>query len=298
MQKLKAILTIIRFPNLVFIALTQILTYYCLILPSITTPTLTTFQFSLLTLSTVLIATAGYIINDYFDIGIDAVNKPQKVTIENVFKRRTIILWHIGLNVIALIIAGKIAYHYIQFRMLGFQLFSILLLVLYSTTLKRKLIIGNFSIAVLTALTLITTAIYEPNFRFWDPSQHRAKLFWVYVIFAFLITIIREIIKDIEDIKGDAIQQCKTIPLVWGINSSKNIIYGLLTILFLFLITVGFVFVHSNLIMICFLGVFVFLPLIWLSRMLFKAQIKADFHALSSMIKWITLMGILSMLLI
>jgi 4-hydroxybenzoate polyprenyltransferase len=123
-------------------------------------------------------------------------------------------------------------------------------------------------------------------------------LFWVYVIFAFLITIIREIIKDIEDIKGDAIQQCKTIPLVWGINSSKNIIYGLLTILFLFLILVGFVFVHSNLIMICFLGVFVFIPLIWLSRMLFKAQIKADFHALSSMIKWITLMGILSMLLI
>jgi 4-hydroxybenzoate polyprenyltransferase len=298
MLKLKAILTIIRFPNLVFIALTQILTYYCLILPSVKTSTLTTFQFSLLTLSTVLIATAGYIINDYFDIGIDAVNKPQKVTIENVFKRRTIILWHIGLNVIALIIAGKIAYHYIQFRMLGFQLFSILLLVLYSTTLKRKLIIGNFSIGVLTALTLITTAIYEPNFRFWDPSQPRSKLFWVYVIFAFLITIIREIIKDIEDIKGDAIQQCKTIPLVWGINSSKNIIYGLLTILFLFLILVGFVFVHSNLIMICFLGVFVFIPLIWLSRMLFKAQIKADFHALSSMIKWITLMGILSMLLI
>jgi 4-hydroxybenzoate polyprenyltransferase len=298
MLKLKAILTIIRFPNLVFIALTQILTYYCLILPSVKTSTLTTFQFSLLTLSTVLIATAGYIINDYFDIGIDAVNKPQKVTIENVFKRRTIILWHIGLNVIALIIAGKIAYHYILFRMLGFQLFSILLLVLYSTTLKRKLIIGNFSIGVLTALTLITTAIYEPNFRFWDPSQPRSKLFWVYVIFAFLITIIREIIKDIEDIKGDAIQQCKTIPLVWGINSSKNIIYGLLTILFLFLILVGFVFVHSNLIMICFLGVFVFIPLIWLSRMLFKAQIKADFHALSSMIKWITLMGILSMLLI
>ena len=298
MTKLKAIFTIIRFPNLVFIFLTQVLTYFFLILPSIIAPTLSVFHFILFSFSTVLIATAGYIINDYFDIGIDAINKPKRVTIENIFKRRSIIIWHIVLNLIALIIVVYLTLNYIKLRLVGLQLISILLLLVYSTTFKRKLIIGNFTIAVLTAFTLITTVMYEPNFQWMNPNQEHAKLLWTYCLFAFLITFIREIVKDIEDIKGDVAQNCKTIPLVWGITKAKQIIYSLLVIMFIFLITIGIYFFNTNLPLIIFIGLFVFIPLFWIWKKIKDAQHARDFHQVSTYVKWITLLGILSMVLV
>ncbi|MBK7041315.1 MAG: hypothetical protein IPH46_12825 [Bacteroidetes bacterium] len=86
----------------------------------------------------------------------------------------------------------------------------------YSTTFKRKLIVGNFSIAILTSLTLVTIAMYEPQFELFNIHFQHTKLLWVYIFFSFIITFIREIVKDIEDVKGDTAQHCETIPLVWG----------------------------------------------------------------------------------
>ena len=120
MKLISAFFRLIRWPNLVFIALTQFLFYYCIITPSLPesyfqqSRSLSPPVFYLLVLASVLIAAAGYIINDYFDIGIDAINKPERVTIEKIFKRRTIITWHILLNVIALMMAGYIAYHFVR----------------------------------------------------------------------------------------------------------------------------------------------------------------------------------------
>lgn len=298
MKKIKAIFTIIRLPNLVFIFLTQLLTYYFIILPTIESTTLSMFQFLAFAFSTILIATAGYIINDYFDIGIDAINKPEKVTIEKIFKRRSIIIWHIVLNIVAILIVAYLTFYYIKLRFVALQLFSILLLLIYSTTFKRKLIIGNVSIAILTAMTLITTAIYEPNFEMLNPNQEHAKLFWIYILFAFLITLIREIVKDIEDIKGDVAQQCKTIPLVWGITTAKKIIYGLLLTLFIFLFTVGFYFFKSNPILVSYFFIVVFIPMCIVAKKMMEAQTSIDFHRISSYVKWITLLGILSMILL
>jgi 4-hydroxybenzoate polyprenyltransferase len=298
MNKFKAISTLIRLPNLFFILLTQVLVYLCLILPVIESPTLSYLLWSAFALSTVLIATAGYIINDYFDIGIDAVNKPEKVTIEKIFKRRTIILWHIVLNLIALLISGYIAFAFVKFRFVGLQLFSVFLLLIYSTTFKRKLIVGNISIAILTSFTLITTALYEPKFQVWNYDQPRAKLLWVYIIFAFIITLIREMIKDIEDIKGDSVLKCSTIPLVWGIDRAKQIVFGLHMVMFLFLAIVGVYFFTDNKILISYLFISVFVPLIWNLKKIKEAKTSSDFHKLSSAVKWITLMGILSMLLV
>lgn len=298
MSNIKAIATIVRLPNLIFIFLTQLLVYQFIILGQVESPTLSWLHWFMLALSTIFIATAGYIINDYFDIGIDAVNKPTKVTIERIFKRRTIILWHIVLNLLALIIAGYIAYHFAQVRLLGFQLISILLLLVYSTTFKRKLLIGNLSIALLTSLTLITTAMYEPQFNEWNFSNSNTALLWVYIIFAFIITLIREIVKDVEDIKGDTVQNCKTIPLVWGIEVAKNIVYALHILMFLFLFIITIYFFEQHKILTVYLILFVFMPLLWNLKNIYNAQNSADFHKISSLIKWITLLGILSMVLV
>jgi len=298
MNKLKAILVLIRFPNLVFILLTQCLTYFFLILPSVESPTLSLWEFLRLGLSTVLIASAGYMINDYFDMGIDAVNKPQRVTIEKIFRRRTVILGHILLNLIGFLLAAQLAYTHVLLRVSLVQVGSILLLLVYSTTLKRKLIVGNLSIAVLTALTLLSVALYEPAYTFPTTGEAPNSLFWVYLIFAFVITLIREIVKDIEDIKGDAVQHCTTIPLKWGITYVKNILYGLLLFMYGFLALVGLFFFKENPRLILYLIVLVMLPLGYIFYSIRKAATTAEFHQISSHIKWITLLGILSMVLI
>ena len=265
MNTSKAIITLIRLPNLVFIFLTQLLAYYFIIQPAVVdtgkAPTLPPFYVLLLSFSTVLIATAGYMINDYFDIGIDAINKPGRVTIEKIFKRRTIIFWHVLLNIIGLALASYIAFQFLLLRFALIQLLCILLLVFYSTTFKRKLIIGNFVISILSALTLVTMAFYEPNFELFNVHFQHSKLLWMYVCFSFLITFIREIIKDIEDVKGDTVQNCQTIPLVWGILTAKKITYFFILLLAVLLLVMNSHFFSFNKTLVFFLSVSV-LPFI------------------------------------
>jgi 4-hydroxybenzoate polyprenyltransferase len=297
MSPLKAALTLIRFPNLVFIVLTQALTYACLIRPTLTVPVLPLWGIALLCASTMLIAAAGYLINDYFDIGIDVVNKPERVTIEKVFRRRSIILWHIGLNVSGWLMAALLCLRYGHLRYSLIQIACILLLLVYSTTLKRRLLWGNLSIAVLTALTLLTTAVYEPAFSMFRNSEH-ALLFWTYAGFAFLITLIREIVKDIEDIRGDAALGCRTIPLQWGTGAAKGIVYGLFSTLLLILASTLYRFGAERLPWALLLGAGVALPCAWLMLETRRARDAADFHRLSTHIKWVTGIGIMSMALL
>jgi 4-hydroxybenzoate polyprenyltransferase len=303
----KAILSLIRFPNLLFIFITQLLSYECIVLrglgksiciaddQSIPIPF---FQFLLLSLSTILIAAAGYMINDYFDMGIDTINKPEKVTIEKIFSRRRIITWHIVLNFIALVMASIIFITYLKWRFLVIQLFSIFLLVIYSTTLKRKLLIGNLSIACLTGLTVFSVGVYHPHFDVLNLQARPVQVFWLYILFAFFITLIREIVKDIEDMKGDSSQQCKTIPLVWGISKAKQIIYAI-SILLILLIVIALYFkanpsLYLGLIWV--LGIVV--PLVVVLVYVQKANNAIQFRKLSSYLKVMTLIGILSMLFI
>ncbi len=302
MRKFKAVFTLVRLPNLVFILLTQWLAHYFIVAPALLrqlgSPVLDSMLLSLLCLSTVLIAAAGYMINDYFDIGIDAINKPHKVTIEKFFKRRTVIIWHITLNLFALLMAGYIAYYYVQFRVIGIQLLCILLLLFYSTTFKRKLIIGNISIALLTSLTLLTVALYEPSFELSNTGFKHAKLLWMYVLFSFIITLIREIIKDIEDVKGDTAQHCETIPLVWGIDTAKTIVYCLFGLLLILLLITCIYFYRFNTGLVFYLAIAVFAPVGYIFFQTRKAITSVDFHRLSTYIKLVTLLGILSMTLI
>jgi 4-hydroxybenzoate polyprenyltransferase len=300
MRNIKAFSLLVRLPNLIFIFLTQLLIWYALIRPlaieqPLVNPVLHLRALLLLILSTVLIAAAGYMINDYFDIGIDAINKPERVTIEKIFKRRTIIVWHIILNVIALLMVTYIALNYLQLRYIALQLISIFLLVVYSTTFKRKLIVGNFVISLLTALSLFTIAAYEPAFPIFNLGSYPVALFWIYVLFAFLITFSREIIKDIEDIKGDDAQHCKTIPLVWGIQVAKNVVYVLIALLLMLLLVVCFFQSRGNMFLIASI-ITIMLSLLLVVYKIHQATNTIHFHTISTYLKWITLAGILSLL--
>jgi 4-hydroxybenzoate polyprenyltransferase len=234
MQKLKAIFTIIRFPNLVFIFLSQIIIYFKVIVPLAILAQLhtviTNSDIFILALSTTLIAAGGYIINDYFDVKIDEINKPSRVTVELQFKRRHIMFAHIILDIIAVLITIPLALKAGHISLIGIPLISILMLVLYSAYFKRKPLSGNLIVAALTALTVYTPALYEFNIF------HRVSMesITIIAIYAFCLTLMREIVKDLEDLKGDEADGCRTFPIVFGINHSKNLLYLLATLFFIF----------------------------------------------------------------
>ncbi len=245
---MKVFFQLIRWRNLAIIFITQLVIWYCVALPvkpvSSGIFALTPFSFLLLTLSTICIAAAGYIINDYFDVNIDSVNKPDKVIINRVISRRTAILWHSALNVTGILLAAILCYRIGYYYPLLLQLACTILLWLYSTRYKRRFMEGNIVVSMLTALTIIALAIYEPaihqhaGFDFFIPVDNQVvpNPFWVimvYAYFAFMLTWLREIVKDMEDFRGDAAQGCDTMPIRWGLHRSARfvIILGIFTLI-------------------------------------------------------------------
>src|ERR1700753_3769212 len=150
MKLIAAFFRLIRWTNLIFIILTQFLFYYFIILPRFNDEpdihlksVLTPFYFYLLCLSSVLIAAAGYIINDYFDLNIDRVNKPNKLVVEKIIKRRWTIIWHWILSGLGVLLGFYVSWK-LRNPVVGLgNLACVVLLWFYSTTFKRKLLIGN-----------------------------------------------------------------------------------------------------------------------------------------------------------
>lgn len=306
-----AFFRLIRWPNLVFIFLTQCLFYYIILLPGFTVgeihyPNLLhPALFYLLTASSVLIAAAGYIINDYFDLNIDRVNKPDKLVVEKIIKRRWTIIWHWILSS-----AGVLLGFYVSWKLrnpiigLG-NMGSVILLWFYSTTFKRKLLIGNLIISLLTAWVILVlffcefrvTGLDDPALR--NSLSRLFKYAIVYSGFAFIISLVREVVKDIEDMDGDARYGCRTIPIVWGVNVAKVFAGTWLAVLIGALIVIQFYVLQSwQWLAVAYCFLLLDLPLLWTLRKLYEAQAKAQYHRLSSVIKVMMLVGILSMIFI
>ena len=233
-----------------------------LVLPAGYGPQLQPLHFWLLVLSTVLIAAAGNIINDYFDTRIDRINKPDEVIVGRTVKRRVAMTAHLVLSGLGLVIGAFVAWQTGMIKLTWIPVFSIAALWVYSTNLKRSLIIGNVLVATLTALVPLSVGLYEIPLLaklFADPVVIAGggdayqmepgfiiELWW-WVLgfsgFAFLSTLVRELQKDMADVKGDAAVGCRTVPIVWGMRKAKAlalfdmgmIIAGLMTIRFLYL---------------------------------------------------------------
>lgn len=307
MKLMGAFLKLVRFPNLVYIFLTQYLLEYCVLIPVFrhygVSRTLGNGQFFLLSLATVLIAAAGYIINDYFDLNIDQINKPERIIIDRVINRRWAILWHTVFNVVGVALGFLVGWE-IGLPLLGLtQLVSSGLLWFYSTSYKRQLLIGNVVISLLTALTVMVVGFYEPIlYQFITDANSLAVyyvlwIFLLYAVFAFLLSMVREIVKDLEDIRGDERLGCRTMPIVYGVNASRDIASVLAWVLIAFIVIVEVVIFRAGWYeTILYLFALVQVPLFFVIRRLSRAASPESFHRVSTMIKYIMLTGILSML--
>ena len=303
MKKIAAFLTLIRASNLVFIVLTQFLFEYC-IYERIYGPTSPagTQQFWLIVLASVLIAAAGNSINDYFDLNIDQINKPSKVVVNVVISRRWVIFFHLILSMLGLFFTAYAlpiqTYWYLVFA----NMLCIVLLWVYSTNFKKQLLIGNVLISLLTAWVLLIIFFSKEPLQLhqvFESGEKEIRFFRLtvlYASFAFIISLIREVIKDVEDRVGDAKYGCRTIPIVWGLTATKVfvavwlvVLIAVLVILQLYVLPMGW----RESIVYCVLAIIV--PLIWVFIKLLSAQTEKDFGKLSTVIKIVMLTGILSM---
>lgn len=276
----KEIWQLIRVPNLFIIILTQYLTAIFLIGQN---ESFEKFLFDpkllVLSFSTVCIAAAGYIINDYYDIKIDYLNRPEKVVVGKLIRRRIALATHWVLSLIGILLGV-----FISIEVAVINLIAAFLLWLYSNQLKRIPFVGNVSIALLTAISLLVLLLLYP--------QNHILVF-IYAVFAFFINLIREIIKDMEDLKGDRAFGCKTLPVVWGIRKTKRFLY-LIMIIFIILLT-GLTLKLDNYFLKAYFVVLT-IPAIYFVIKLTRSDSKKDFYYLSNFSKIIMLSGVISMI--
>jgi 4-hydroxybenzoate polyprenyltransferase len=171
-------------------------------------------KMGLLVLATLSSAAGGYVINDYYDVKIDVLNKPGSVVVGKYISRRWAMIFHLLLILTSLLLSYPLG-----LRIMATVGFCSAWLWLYSNSLKRLPFIGNFSVAVLVAVSL-----YLPSALF-PPAKDSLLIF---CLFAFFISLVREIVKDMEDMKGDTRHGCKTLPIIWGIRRTKAFIYWIL----------------------------------------------------------------------
>ncbi|WP_298710544.1 geranylgeranylglycerol-phosphate geranylgeranyltransferase [Chitinophaga sp.] len=307
MTLIAAFFRMIRYPNLIYIALTQLLLQFCVVAPVLQKsglePSLSWAHFALLCLSTLMVAAGGYIINDYFDINIDLVNKPEKMVVEKIINRRWAMAWHTMLNMAGVSLGFLVAFKIGQFYLGFIQVICTMLLWFYSTSFKRQVIIGNVVISLLTALSVVVVGFYEKQIyesfeAILSPAGRKLiQIIGIYALFAFLLSMIREIVKDMEDMIGDSKDGCRTLPIVWGVKKTKNFTMVLiLTLEVLLLVLMGVTYAREWYAAVAYVGLFVVFPLAWfIQRPLAKAYQPEHYHSISTWIKIVMLTGILSM---
>jgi 4-hydroxybenzoate polyprenyltransferase len=207
---IESFLRLTRAWNLVIIVFAQYFTAYFLAKADV----LHDLRLFLLSLSTALIAAGGYVINDYYDVKIDYVNNPERVVVGKTIHRRFAILFHIALSALGIFVGL-----FISWKLALVNFLSVAVLWFYSNLLKRLPFIGNFTVALLTGASIaVIILLYHTN----------VVLILIYALFSFFMTLVREIIKDMEDLKGDNTYGCKTLPIVWGIRKTKIALYLLI----------------------------------------------------------------------
>ncbi|MCA4898797.1 MAG: geranylgeranylglycerol-phosphate geranylgeranyltransferase [Bacteroidota bacterium] len=279
MQLLVSLFRLTRFWNLTIIAFAQFFTAACLFQRG--AGVFIDVWLFILSASTILIAAAGYIINDYYDVKIDLINKPERVVIGKSITRRYAIFFHTALSFLGVALGLLI-----NWKVGTINFVCAFFLWLYSNNLKRQPLIGNMVVSFLTGLSVfILVFLYEQLF----------PLVVAYSLFAFFMTLIREVVKDMEDVKGDNSFGCKTLPIVWGIRKTKLFLYAVTAV---FSATVVWMDFFQLGIPLVYFVPLLFLPMAVLMVRLVRADTKSQFYQLSQLCKVIMLLGIVSMIFV
>lgn len=313
MNKIKAFFKLIRWSNLLMIAIMMLFVYYCLMYPmfqsGIVGAVPASPAFTLLLISMIFIVAGGYVINDYFDVEIDKVNKADKLIVSKIFSENVTKFFYIILSFIGL--AAGLASSILILHSKFYLLFAILILLAcllysYSVNYKKKLIIGNLIVSLSVAFAVFLPWLFEMLYlsnnalilyAVKDTIMSILPYVLIYTAFAFLMTMIREIVKDAEDFKGDLLTHCRTIPIVLGVKK-MNLILAILTFLiWAILLYYQLVLYYQHLYLALGVMLFIWISMPILITLLFNNN-EVNYHRYSIFLKIIMLLGVLSMLFI
>ena len=302
MQNMISFFNLIRWKNLLLIALVQLLIKYALLEPfEVVRFTLNDFGFGLLVLATLCLAAAGNIINDIYDVETDLVNKPNKVIVSKSISEKSAYNLYIILTIIGVLLGFYIS------NLVGRSGFSAIfviisaLLYIYATYLKQTTLIGNILISFLVAMSLIIVGLFELLPVITEQNRETQltffKIIFDYSIFAFMINLLREMVKDIEDINGDYKAEMKTLPIVIGRERALKIVFGLSFVPLFAVAYYIITYLYRHYFAVGYFLIFVIAPLLYFTIKSFSAETKKEISFLSFLLKFIMLFGVMSMLL-
>ena len=313
---MKEFLRLIRWQNLLVVIITMVLIRYAVLAPLVSkvgvvllngggeeipmTLRFPWYYFVMLVASTVFITAGGYVINDYFDIKTDLINKG-KVIVGTKISRRKAIMWHSVFNVAGVLLGFYISYKSGYIWLGSLYIIVSGLLYFYSASYKRQFLIGNIIVAFLTAMVPMLVVFYEWPALYKYYTENAVVLppinfitYWTggFALFAFLTNLIREIIKDIEDFEGDIAYGRNTVPIVIGVLSSKIVSVSIIAVTIILLYLIWYFYINDTITLI-YISAAIVLPLLFVIFKLLKSTEKKHLHNASSLMKVVMLTGLL-----
>ena len=299
---LSSFFQLVRWKNLVMIALIQILFKY-VYFPSFSVDTaLSNFTFTILVFTTLIIAAAGYIMNDIYDVEADKINKPTKVLVSRkISKKQANFLYNI-FNSIGLLCGLYVAHTVDKLSFVAIFVITILLLKVYNSDLKKRPIIGNVIVSLLVSMSILIVGVFdiipmvtEEN----DINQYYAfRVLIDYAVFAFIFMLLREMVKDAEDVNGDKYMNMKTLPIILGRKRANTVIFAL-SFFPLIIITFYSFNSFSNVpFVLAYMLIVVLMPLLYFMTKILYAKSKKDYIRASRLLKLIMLLGIFSIVIL
>ena len=280
--KLFSLVSIVRGYNILIIIIAQYLTSIYILAPQLSIKEiLFDFNLFMIVLASATAIASGYIINNFYDSEKDLINRPNKSILDRLVGRRTKLNFYFILNFLSLVSALFVSYKAALFFFLF--IFGIWF---YSHKLKKYPFIGNLVAATLAVIPLFAVFIYYKNFDL---------VIFVHATFLFIIISMRELVKDLENLKGDLLQNYRTIPVIYGSLVSKKILtfLSILALLPTYLLIVKF---DIGAMDFYFLGsiiaLLIFVILLW------KSNKKLHYLVLHNILKFIVVIGVFCIFLI
>jgi 4-hydroxybenzoate polyprenyltransferase len=297
-------LKLIRYQNLLLLAFMQLLFRYGFLKFQNIFLSLNDWQYSLLVLATVLIAAAGYVINDILDQETDYENNKGNVIVGKLISEKVAYNLYFVLNITGVGIGYYLASVIHKPSFAGAFIIISATLYMYATSLKQMLLIGNIVVALLLSFSVIIIGLFDLFPATYEGNQTEMGIMFSilidYAIFAFIINLIREIVKDMEDVEGDYNTGMSTLPIAIGLGKTSKIVGVLGIIATLILLW----YINSNLMAsklyyaVIYGLLFVVAPMIFFVVKVWSAKTKEEFRFLSTVLKWIIFFGILSILVV
>lgn len=289
---------IIRWPNVLLTLLTQLVIVYGMLIPSGVDPALQTWQLLLLLTATALLTASGNVINDIYDVEIDRVNKPEKLLVTKSISEKNAYNLYFALTILAVACGFLLSNSMGKPILSSFFIGVAFVLYLYASSLKSLLLVGNLVISILVALVILITGIFE-LFPSITPETQIAYKFLMerlleFALMAFLINLVREWVKDCEDINGDKAGDRNTLAISLGRTRAARMIavfvLGIVTLIGWYV----YEFIYLNDVATYYFIFLIMGPLMFVMIKLWTAQTTIEFHLLSTILKIVLLLGILS----